>query len=140
MLRFIRLCLGAALVATCGCAPEFWNAMAESMAAQRNAYAPSTGSNASDSRETVCAKYMTADGWSKAYKVTATFESGSDLNTATGTFNYEPYSTYAVIFWDKNEASVLKLAYYFGALPPGGVEATDQRGRKWHVAEGYLCY
>ena len=136
----LGLAVGTLLLSIGGCAPEFWNAMAQGMAAQGNAFAPGTGGPSSSERETVCAKYETEAGWSQSYSVQATIVKGSELNRRTGTFNYTPYSTYAVIFWAEGEASMLELEYYSGSLSAYGVDAVDQRGRKWHVARTNYCY
>lgn len=39
---------------------------------------------------------------------------GTELNRATKSYDYESYSTYAIIFWDKDEASVIKISSYTG--------------------------
>ncbi len=124
------------LLLLAGCAPAFWDAMAQGMA---RSYAPGGGATDSE-RLNICAKYQTEAGWSQAYKVSATIVKGSELNSKTGTFNYSPYSTYAVIFWAEGEASVLEMEYYYGTLSAYGVDATDQRGRKWHIAHTTICY
>ena len=47
-------------------------------------------------REEVCIKFEKEYGWSKGYAVQATIISGSDLNSAVGSFNrFKPFSTYA---------------------------------------------
>ena len=55
-------------------------------------------------------KYQTQNGWSKLYTVETIFLTGYELNTATNSINYSAYSVYAVIFWDQDEASVIKLS------------------------------
>jgi hypothetical protein len=130
----IKVFAATLLLVASGCAPEFWDAMAQGMAAQGNAY------SGSGDRETVCAKYETEAGWSQGYSVQATIIRGSELNRRTGTLDYAPYSTYAVIFWAQGEASMLELQYYSGALSAYGLDAVDQRGRKWHVAKTSYCY
>lgn len=44
----------------------------------------------------VCATYKNTG---KKYKVEVNVFSGSELNSKTRSFNYTPYSKYAVIFW-----------------------------------------
>lgn len=127
---FVLLSLGA-----CN-NPAYWEAVAEEMSsANTNTY----GSN-SGQRQEVCAKYQTRSGWSQGYIVTATVIDGSDLNTETGSYNYDPSATYAVIFWDQGEASVLKLQSYSEGITAYGTSATDRQGRSWQVSESSVCY
>ena len=83
---------------------------------------------------------MTGLGWSDGYKVNATIISGSELNTRTKSFNYNSYSTYVVVFWEVGQASILELDYYSGYISSYGQLATDQRGRRWQVANTNYCY
>jgi hypothetical protein len=62
--------------------------------------------------QTCSVKYMTKDGWSKKYTVDVTFISGTELNEATSSFKYSSYSVYAVIFWSKEQVTVIKLSSY----------------------------
>jgi hypothetical protein len=62
-------------------------------------------------RETVCAKYQSEGGWSKNYKVEATIIRGTELNQATRSFEYNGLSTYVVIFWDKDQASIIEMSW-----------------------------
>lgn len=89
-------------------------------------------------RVEICAKYRTNYGWSKAYQVEATKVSGYELNTATRSYDFEGYSTYVVIFWDKNEASIIKMPYSF--LSPMYQEGEDRRGVRWQIAETSYCF
>ena len=88
----------------------------------------------------VCAKYMTQSGWSDSYSVEATVVSGSVLNDKTGSLNYDALSTYAVIFWSDDQATVLKLRSLAGEITSFGTKATDQRGRTWHVSTSDMCF
>jgi hypothetical protein len=94
------------------------------------------GQNA-DAMDTVqaCAKYQTQDGWSHGYQVEAHVGYGSDLNQATGTLSYQPFSTYVVIFWAQNQASVIKLLMGFGTLTFMESEGIGQDGRHWRVSQ-----
>lgn len=93
-------------------------------------------SSAAD-REVICAKYETQQGWSQGYKVEATILKGTELNQATKTFDYSAFSTYVVIFWDKDEASIIELDFpYLSAI---GQNGKDQQGRRWEVSKGGLC-
>ena len=89
-------------------------------------------------KETVCAKYRADYGWSKGYKVEATILKGGELNQATRTFNYNSLSTYVVIFWDKDQASVIEMNWPY--LSPIGQEGEDQRGIKWEIAKTTICF
>ena len=86
---------------------------------------------------TVCARYSTSSGWSKGYSVQATVMKGTELIQATGSFDYVSYATYVVIFWDKDETSVIQLD--FPALSAVPMQGKDQQGRKWEVAKINVC-
>ncbi|WP_167618041.1 hypothetical protein [Maribellus sediminis] len=106
---------------------------------------PATRSNPTPGRYTqkCVAQYQTRDGWSNAYNVNVNFMSGTALNNATNTFNYSTTSVYGVIFWDKGQASVIKITTY---LPCGGtvdrscinsvlgpLKGKDQDGDVWRI-------
>lgn len=79
----------------------------------------------------ICAQY-TSTG--KSYHVTATSETGAELNQATQTFNYNSFGQYIVIFWTQNQASVIEMLGVFGGptyIPNSG---TDQEGRTWQIS------
>lgn len=102
----------------------------------------SISANAAE-KQSACAKYKKEYGWSKGYSVEAIVISGSDLNEAVGSFTrFRAFSTYAVIFWDKDQAVILKLPpFSMGTLPMFETEVEDQNGRKWKIREGNLfCY
>ncbi len=83
---------------------------------------------------TVCAKEQTSSGsWSQSYKVSATYLSGSELNTATKSFNYSPISKYVVIFWDAGQASVIELDMPWLNTFSVGKSGKDQNKRPWDV-------
>lgn len=88
----------------------------------------------------VCAKYRTNYGWSKNYAVEARVMKGSELNQATSSFKYSSFDTYVVIFWDRDEASLIKLKSYFGSLSMFGQEGEDASGRTWEVRQGEICF
>lgn len=88
-------------------------------------------------KEVVCAKYRTDYGWSKGYKVDATILNGSELNSETKTFNYNNLSTYVVIFWEKDRASIIKMGFPY--LTIIGQEGEDQQGKKWEIAKTSIC-
>ena len=88
-------------------------------------------------RATVCAKYRTANGWSSGYKVEATIIKGSELNQATRSVDYKAFSTYVVIFWDDDQASVIEMGW--SQLSFIGQEGEDKRGVKWEIAKTSIC-
>lgn len=87
----------------------------------------------------VCVTYATSTGWSKGYEVEGTVLKGSELNRRTSTRDYTSYSTYVVVFWGEDQASILKLALYTGSISRYGQDATDQQGRKWRVSRTAYC-
>ncbi|EPX4135688.1 hypothetical protein ACW0FU_004224 [Vibrio vulnificus] len=89
-----------------------------------------------------CVKYRKEYGWSKGYSVVATVISGSELNSAVGSLSrFESFSTYAVVFWDNDQASIFKLPLSFGKLPMIEQEVEDQDGKKWKIKDNHgLCY
>ena len=98
--------------------------------------------SAADKAE-VCVKFRKDYGWSKGYAVQGTVISGSDLNSAVGSFTrFKSFSTYVVVFWDQDQASIFELpAISMGSIPIFETEVEDQQGRKWKVKEGHLmCY
>lgn len=100
--------------------------------------------------QTCSVKYMTKDGWSKKYDIEVTFISGTELNEATNTYDYNMYAVYAVIFWGKGQASVIKLSGYL--LCGTEVDKTcitntyqdlkgkDQNEEEWKICVGDYCY
>jgi hypothetical protein len=59
--------------------------------------------------------YETEDGWSDEHIVEVTFSSGRELNKATKSFNYSPYSNYCLIWFAQNEVAILEIdAVVFG--------------------------
>jgi len=75
--------------------------------------------------------------------------SGSELNKATRTINYSNFSTYAVIFWDKDEASVIKISSFTncGSVVTqkcivnsfSNLDGEDQKGRGWQICTKTYC-
>jgi len=93
-------------------------------------------------REPCRVSYETEDGWSRKYDVECTYMTGFELNTATSTFNYQGFSTYAVVFWSQNQASVIRLTntFFCGMETSDGcvtsfstVRGVDKPGRTWKV-------
>ena len=94
----------------------------------------------------VCAKYMTNYRWSKSYQVQTQIYTGQELNQATGNpylGNYDMFSHYAVIWWDKGQASIIKINDIYVA---GGMlfntNGIVQNGRQWQISDNSygFCY
>ena len=79
----------------------------------------------------VCAKYKNTN---KEYKVQAHILSGTELNQKTKGYSYNSYSKYAVIFWGKDEASIIELDYP-GTINSFGTDGKDQKGYKWEISK-----
>lgn len=101
------------------------------------AYFNSASVSAAD-REDVCVHYAANYGWSKGYQVTATIETGTELNQATRTYNFQAFDKYVVIFWDQDQVSVIKMRAPF-FLGPIDALGEDQQGRQWHVSNSSFC-
>ncbi|MCL5776450.1 hypothetical protein M1105_05545 [Limibaculum sp. FT325] len=80
-------------------------------------------------RVEVCAEY---ESTGKKYRVMATIAKGSELNRATKSYSYTGFSTYVVIFWSQENASIIKMP--FGPPSAFGSAGEDQEGRKWRVS------
>ena len=86
----------------------------------------------------VCATY---ENTGKSYAVEAIILEGSELNSETNSFNYNSFSTYAVIFWSNEQASVIELDNFFGSIGIFGTNGNDQRGYPWKIVEGHtFCF
>jgi hypothetical protein len=80
----------------------------------------------------VCATYTNTN---KKYKVEANVYSGTDLNKLTKTFNYNSFSTYAIIFWGPEQATIIELSYAIGnKISQFGTSGKDQRGYEWNLS------
>ena len=93
--------------------------------------------------EEACVKYQKEYSWSKGYSIVATVISGSDLNSAVGSYSrFENYATYATVFWGEGKASIYKLPpLSMGSLPIFEQEVEDQDGRKWKIKkDDNFCY
>jgi hypothetical protein len=95
-------------------------------------------------------KYAASYGWSKYYTVDVTFMTGSELNKATSSLSYSSFSTYAIIFWGQNEATVIKLTNILGcgyetkqsciSNHVMNLNGSDQEGKSWEVCTKQYCY
>jgi hypothetical protein len=86
----------------------------------------------------VCAKYRTQYSWSDGYRVEATKATGRELNQATHSFDYNAFSTYVVIFWDRGEASIIEMDW--PTISAFGSEGEDMRGVRWEISTSSFCY
>jgi hypothetical protein len=102
-----------------------------------SSYGNSAGDDDSE-RATVCAKYRVKYGWSEGYRVAARVVSGGDLNRATQTYDYQPFSKYVVIFWAQGEATLIELDYPY--LNAYGTTGKDRAGREWEISTTSYCY
>lgn len=100
--------------------------------------------------QTCVVKYKTQEGWSKKYTVEVTFLSGLELNNATNSYKYSSYALYAVIFWQQDQASVIKISNLLTCgetvekdcisnviLDLNGV---DQDGDVWNICVSQFCF
>ncbi|WP_147336848.1 hypothetical protein [Pseudomonas abyssi] len=87
------------------------------------------------SQEPVCLKYKKEYGWSPSYSVEAKIMSGSDLSSATGNYTrFRAFSTYAVVFWSNDQATILELpSSALGSVPAFSTSVRDQEGREWKI-------
>ena len=100
--------------------------------------------------QTCQAKYKTEYGWSKKYTVDVTFMTGSELNMATRTFKYNSFSVYGIIFWDDDEATVIKLKNFTTCGTEvdktcitsvfGDLKGSDQDGDEWNICKDDFCF
>lgn len=100
--------------------------------------------------QTCEAKYMTEGGWSKKYTVEVTFLSGTELNTATNSYKYSSYTVYAIIFWSKGQATVIKVSSYLSCgievdkscitNTYGDIKGKDQDEDEWNICVSNYCY
>lgn len=88
----------------------------------------------------VCAKYQTNYTWSQSYQVQTQIYSGQELNQATGNpfGQYDMFSHYAVIWWDKGQASIIKLNFYIAGGMLLNSQGVDQNGRQWQLSDNSL--
>ncbi len=74
---------------------------------------------------------------------------GTELNRETTSLDYDNFSTYAIIFWGEEEASVIKISSFTGCdgqdatkncIVSGlNLEGRDQNGRVWEICTINAC-
>lgn len=104
-----------------------------------------------DARHVQSAKvrYSTSEGQSKWYTVDVNFLTGLELNTATSSFRYNAFKSYAVVFWGNDQASVILInspimfcsgEFTNSCLPIfGRMKGTDQQNTEWEVCTALFC-
>ena len=103
----------------------------------------------SECKKVVKAKYQEETGWSQFQKVEMSFMSGQELNRRRGKFEYDSRSVYAVIFWKRDQGTVIDLntSLECGTTVKcrcvegigGDLEGTDQNGMEWRVCVKDHC-
>lgn len=90
-----------------------------------------SGSASASEQVDICAVYSNTGS---LYHVTATAISGSELNQATNTFNYNVFGHYIVIFWAQDQATVIEMSGISGTPSFIQESGTDQQGRSWEIS------
>ena len=95
----------------------------------------SCGSSRADTTviEEGCVKYKETG---KVYNVRINVVDGKDLWPKYSWANV--LTKYAIVFWDKDEATVIDISI-FGLLMDTGVDGKDLQGREWKVAKRPWC-
>jgi hypothetical protein len=89
-------------------------------------------------RVDICAKYVNTG---QTYHVHAIDTTGVELNTATGTFNYNVLDHYIVIFWAQHQATIIDMEGLFFGPTPLASTGTDQENREWEITSySGLCF
>jgi hypothetical protein len=83
-----------------------------------------------EERVDICAQYSATGA---SYHVNAISTTGTELNQATHSFNYNTLSHYIVIFWAQNQATVIEMAGIFSSPTYIQSSGTDQEGRSWEI-------
>lgn len=94
-------------------------------------------------------RYLTEDGRSRWYEMDVSFMTGSELNTATGSYRYSGFSHYAVIFFKEGQAAVIKIStplfgcgfeFSVSCFPSiGNIKGRDQDQTEWEICTGSFC-
>jgi len=91
----------------------------------------SSGQSAPRRLERICrVSYAKEYGWSTEYTMGVEFLTGAQLNSATGSYSYNSYDCYALLWFGKGEVAILKhTGLAVGASPVCLRIATEQRHR-----------
>ena len=75
---------------------------------------------------------------------------GSELNDATSSIRYSSFSVYAIIFWGKGEATVIKLSSFTTCGSEadkscitsifGDLKGKDQDDDEWKICKDQFCF
>lgn len=94
-------------------------------------------------------RYDTQQGFSDWHDTDVTFASGTELNRATRSFDYDGFATYAVIFFSQDQAAVIRLSnpLMCGDIANqqcvtkvfGNLTGTDKGGRNWEICNSAFC-
>ena len=95
------------------------------------------GPLAAFTRESVCARQDTINGWSRRHVVDALVLRGLELNKAKKALIFKPASLYVVLLWDKERTTAIELDV--PRFPDLGQTGTDERGNRWEVKKGEGC-
>ncbi len=119
----------------CGTTSEDWQQIADGFAAGYNSgYVRPQPHTVQDYTKLTCMTYVSTG---KRYLVETRTASGSDLNQATNTYNYQPYDKYVIRFWGPDQASIIKMdSPYFSEPSAYALSGVDQNGRKWTIQQG----
>lgn len=79
----------------------------------------------------VCLNYKTLDGWSDTYKVIGTIAKGYEIKGSIPSIQYKDFETFVVIFWEKDQVSVVEMKSQFISI--GKNLGVDQQGREWKI-------
>lgn len=87
----------------------------------------------------VCAEY---ENTGSKYNVDASLINGGELNQRTRTYDYDNFAEYAIIFWNPQQATVIKFNDSFcNDLRIGQCDGEDQNGHLWHIESGSsICF
>ena len=83
--------------------------------------------------ENGCVRYIETG---KVYNVPLSIVDGKDLWPKYSWANL--LTKYAIVFWDRDEATVIDISI-FGLLLDTGVDGQDLQGRRWKVAKQPWC-
>lgn len=94
-------------------------------------------------------RYATQDGNSEWHKTEVTLMKGSELNTATRSYNYAAYDGYAMIWFSQDQVAVIRLSdtifgcsreFEASCIPRfGNLKGKDQGGREWEICTAKFC-
>ena len=139
----IRAALASAalLLSACEITPENLAIINQALLEASTTYATPTPYQTRGS-EVSCVTYLPTG---QRFRVYTRIFTGAQLNSATGRYGrygYDPYSRYAVLYWQDGRVTVIRLdAYGSVQIPSYGVQGTDESGRRWLIGNStYSCY